>query len=136
MRSQQYDSEDLLQELLCKYPNLLAGDQIDSRSPRRWLLVSREASIPGEEGGGGRWSLDHLFLDQDAIPTLIEVKRSSRLSLLNSKIPMTILKTPSTIFWDRMVIKKLFGKTSKQTLKRERFALYLSQTKFLRNLNV
>jgi hypothetical protein len=77
MRSQQYDSEDLLQELLCKYPNLLAGDQIDSRSPRRWLLVSREASIPGEEGGGGRWSLDHLFLDQDAIPTLIEVKRSS-----------------------------------------------------------
>lgn len=33
--------------------------------------------IPGEEGGGERWSVDHLFLDQDAIPTLVEVKRSS-----------------------------------------------------------
>ena len=30
-----YDSEKLLQELLAKYPNLLAGKQIDSTSPRR-----------------------------------------------------------------------------------------------------
>jgi hypothetical protein len=33
--------------------------------------------VPDEEGGVGRWSLDHLFLDQDAVPTLVEVKRSS-----------------------------------------------------------
>ncbi|HEV2970208.1 MAG TPA: hypothetical protein VGY55_09475 [Pirellulales bacterium] len=33
--------------------------------------------IPDEEGGSGRWSLDHLFLDQDGIPTLVEVKRSN-----------------------------------------------------------
>ena len=75
MRESPYDSEDLLQSLIEKYPNLLAGDQIDGLQPRRWLLVSREISVPGEEGGVGR--LDHLFLDQDAIPTLIEVKRSS-----------------------------------------------------------
>lgn len=77
MNEQAYDSEDLLQELLAKYPNLLAGDQINSVEPRRWLLVTREMSVPGEPDGGGRWSLDHLFLDQDAIPTLVEVKRSS-----------------------------------------------------------
>jgi hypothetical protein len=41
------------------------------------LLVAREASLPSEEDGGGRWSVDHLFLDQDAVPTLVEVKRSS-----------------------------------------------------------
>src|SRR5712675_2118601 len=34
-------------------------------------------AVPGELDGAGRWSLDHLFLDQDAIPTLVEVKRSS-----------------------------------------------------------
>jgi hypothetical protein len=28
-------------------------------------------------GSGNRWSVDHLFLDQDAIPTIVEVKRSS-----------------------------------------------------------
>jgi hypothetical protein len=72
-----YDSEDLLQRLLASYPSLLASDQVDATNPRRWLLVSREAPVPGELGGSGRWSLDHLFLDQDAIPTLVEVKRSS-----------------------------------------------------------
>jgi hypothetical protein len=33
--------------------------------------------VPSEEEGSDRWSLDHLFMDQDGIPTLIEVKRSS-----------------------------------------------------------
>src|SRR2546427_12461053 len=77
MEEAPYDSEDLLQELLAKHPDLLAGEQINTEEPRRWLLVTREMDIPGEEDGAGRWSLDHLFLDQDAIPTLIEVKRST-----------------------------------------------------------
>ena len=77
MREQPYDSEDLLQRLLASYPSLLASDQIDSLNPRKWLLVARETTVPGEQGGGGRWAVDHLFLDQDAIPTLVEVKRSS-----------------------------------------------------------
>jgi hypothetical protein len=34
-------------------------------------------AVPGEQDGVWRWSLDHLFVDQDAIPTLVEVKRSS-----------------------------------------------------------
>jgi hypothetical protein len=77
MKEQAYNTEDVLQELLAKYPNLLAGDQMDGSAPRRWLLISREMGVPSEQEGGDRWSLDHLFLDQDAIPTLIEVKRSS-----------------------------------------------------------
>ncbi|HZG62088.1 MAG TPA: hypothetical protein VEY13_01050, partial [Rubrobacteraceae bacterium] len=40
MAAQDYASETLLQELLAKYPNLLAGNQINSDVPRRWLLVS------------------------------------------------------------------------------------------------
>jgi hypothetical protein len=77
LASASYDSEDLLQGLLERYPNLLAGDQIDATAPRRWLLVKREAAVPAEMDGGGRWSLDHLFLDQEGIPTLVEVKRST-----------------------------------------------------------
>ena len=49
MTEREYDSEELLQELLAKYPNLLAGDQIDSEYPRRWLLVSREINVPDSE---------------------------------------------------------------------------------------
>lgn len=71
-----YDSEVVLQKLLAEYPNLLSGSQIDPDNPRRWLLISREMSIPQEEGPSS-FFVDHLFLDQDAIPTLVEVKRSS-----------------------------------------------------------
>src|SRR4051812_22806091 len=77
MRQTAYDSEDLLQELLANYPSVLAGDESGRREPRRWLLITREAPVPGEEGGSGRWSADHLFLDQDGIPTIVEVKRAS-----------------------------------------------------------
>ena len=77
MNEQEYDSEDLLQTLLAKYPSLLAGNQIDPEAPRKWLFIERESAVPSKEGGGGRWSADHLFLDQDAIPTIVEVKRST-----------------------------------------------------------
>lgn len=77
MLEQPYDTEDVLQHLLATYPDLLAGEQVNTVVPRRWLLVSREATVPSEEGGGGRWSVDHLFLDQDGTPTIVEVKRST-----------------------------------------------------------
>ena len=77
MSEQAYDSEDLLQGWLAKYPNLLAGGEQLAGSPRRWLLVKREAGVPDREAGGSRWSLDHLFIDEQAVPTLVEVKRSA-----------------------------------------------------------
>jgi len=76
LSEQSYASEDMLQMLLADYPDLLAGEQMDEAAPRRWLLISREVGVPDEEEGAGRWSLDHLFLDQDGIPTLVEVKCS------------------------------------------------------------
>src|SRR5262249_29709928 len=77
MKEQPYDSEALLQELLATYPSVLAGDPLNNQAPHRFLLVAREVSVPDQEAGAGRWSLDHLFLDQDGIPTLVEVKRST-----------------------------------------------------------
>lgn len=77
MRESPYEAEDVLQALIARFPSLLAGDQYSGGSPRRWLLVGREASLPDDEDGAGRWSVDHLFLDQDAVPTLVEVKRGS-----------------------------------------------------------
>ena len=76
MREKPYDSEDILQGLLAKYPNLLAGDQIDNTAPRRWLLITREMGLPSDEDSAPRWSIDHLFLDQEGIPTIVETKRS------------------------------------------------------------
>jgi hypothetical protein len=77
MFEQPYDSEALLQKLLATHPSLLAGNQINPTTPRHWLLIAREAPLPSEQDDANRWSVDHLFLDQDAIPTIVEVKRSS-----------------------------------------------------------
>src|ERR1700730_6419751 len=72
----EFASEDDFQQLLAKFPSLLSWDQNDGSS-RRWLLLKREKAIPTEEEGSGRFSVDHLFVDQDGVPTLVEVKRQS-----------------------------------------------------------
>jgi len=54
-------TEDVLQDLLARYPDLLPGDQIDPENPLRWLLVSREMGVPGEMDEPDRWSLDISF---------------------------------------------------------------------------
>lgn len=75
MTSAPFITEDELQELLEHYPTLLPGGQINPSEPRRWLLVSREMGVPRVDGGADHFSLDHLFVDQDAVPTFVEVKR-------------------------------------------------------------
>src|ERR1700730_18039012 len=75
MQPANFATEDVFQRLLADFPLLLSGDQIDVASPRKWLLISREKSIPSQDGGSARWSADHLFMDQDSVPTIVEVKR-------------------------------------------------------------
>src|SRR4051794_5171243 len=64
-----------LQRILENNYDLLPGDQIKPEDPRRWLLIKREMPVPNPESGIDCWSLDFLFADQDAIPTLVECKR-------------------------------------------------------------
>lgn len=61
--------EDALQALLEENPNLIPGKQIapSSDSPPKFVLLRREMPISG-------WSLDHLFVDQFGVPTLVEAK--------------------------------------------------------------
>jgi hypothetical protein len=72
----EFESEDLFQALLARFPELLTDADFGEGTPRKWLLVTREAMVPDEADGSGRWSLDHLFLDQDGVPTLVEIKRA------------------------------------------------------------
>ena len=68
--------EEHLQELIADCPALLDGRQITSYKPRRWLLVTREQGIADISDAGSRWAPDHLLVDQDAVPTLVEVIRT------------------------------------------------------------
>src|SRR6266436_1341791 len=114
MNEQAYDSEDLLQMLLAKYPSLLAGNQIDPKAPRKWLFIEREASVPSVDGGGGRWSADHLFLDQDAIPTIVEVKRSSDTRIRREVVGQMLDYAANAVeYWPPGRIRERFAVTCK-----------------------
>ena len=112
MNEQAYDSEDLLQMLLAKYPSLLAGNQIDPKAPRKWLFIEREAGVPSAEDGGGRWSADHLFLDQDAIPTIVEVKRSTDTRIRREVVgQMLDYAANAVVYWPADRLRERFAKT-------------------------
>lgn len=81
-----FATEDELQALVAKHPEILDGEQIRPGDARRWILVTREKGIAESSGGSARWAVDHLLIDQDAVPTLVELKRSS-----NSEIRRTIV---------------------------------------------
>ena len=69
-------SEDDLQQLLAARPEILAGRQAGGARPPHFALIAREEGIPDSPDGWDRWSIDHVFVDEEAVPTLVEVKRS------------------------------------------------------------
>jgi hypothetical protein len=115
MIEQPYGREELLQELLVQHPSLLAGGQINSEEPRRWLLVTREASLADDHDVGARWSVDHLFLDQDAIPTLVEVKRSSDTRIRREVVgQMLDYAANAVMYWPIEFLRTCFEATCKE----------------------
>ena len=109
LRSEPYDSEDLLQALLAEHPDLLGGAQMNSQAPRTWLLVSREFGVPKHQGGASWWSLDHLFIDQDGIPTFVEVKKSSNTEIRRQVVgQMLDYAANGTRYWPIDTLRSTF----------------------------
>lgn len=77
LTAQPFAKEEHLQALVADHPELLAWEQMNPDGAKRWILVRREQGIAKEPGAGDWWSVDHLFIDQDAVPTLVEVKRGA-----------------------------------------------------------
>ncbi|MCP4713384.1 MAG: hypothetical protein GY869_32545 [Planctomycetes bacterium] len=115
MEETPYENEDMFQKLLAKNPDLMAGEQVNRTDPRRWLLVKREASVPSEVDSAGRWSLDHLFLDQDGVPTLVEVKRSSDTRIRREVVgQMLDYAANAVVYWPLQDIQAMFEKQCEQ----------------------
>lgn len=82
MTEERFDTEAALQRLIAEHPELLAGEQIDPHDPPRFVLVKREKGIAEtSETTRSRWAVDHLLIDQNAMPTLVEVKRGDNREL-------------------------------------------------------
>src|SRR3954454_3743989 len=111
MLERPYDSEDILQDLIARFPSLLAGDQFGETTPRRWLLLTREAGLPDAVDAAARWSVDHLFLDQDAVPTFVEVKRSSDTRIRREVVgQMLDYAANGVVYWPLEHLRELFAR--------------------------
>jgi hypothetical protein len=108
MNETPYATEELLQRLVANYPDLIPGDKINPENPRRWLLVDRELGIPGKQGGASLWSLDHLLLDQDGIPTFVECKRAADIRSRREVVAQMLdYAANGTKYWDIDHIKSV-----------------------------
>lgn len=114
MKEKRFDSEDDLQQLVAQYPKLLSGEQMNPNNPRRWILVGREQGIADIVGGSDRWALDHLLIDQDARPTLVEAKRSENSEIRRSIIgQMMDYAAHATQTWNIEEIRQAFEERCK-----------------------
>ncbi len=112
MEQSAYATEANFQTLIEQFPELLAGEQINSAEPRRWILISGESPIPAEVGGYDRWFLDNLFLDQDAIPTLVEVKRKSDTRLRREVVGQMLDYAANAVaYWPDDEMRRQFAAT-------------------------
>jgi hypothetical protein len=77
LEGERFEKEDELQALIAEHPELLDGTQIRPEDPLRWILIAREQGIAESSDAAARWAVDLLLADQDALPTLVEVKRGA-----------------------------------------------------------
>ena len=78
LEEERFSTEDELQALIAEHPEVLDGEQMRPDDPLRWILITREQGIAESSSDAtARWAVDHLIVDQDAVPTLVEVKRGS-----------------------------------------------------------
>lgn len=112
MTEEAYEYERILQSTLADYPRLLGGGQMGDDGVYRWALVAREASVPDTEGGSGRWSADLLFVDQDGIPTIVEVKRGENTEVRREIVgQMLDYVAHASTHWSGEYLRELFEET-------------------------
>lgn len=115
LTDQPYDSERLLQRLLAQHPSILAGDQMGGGAALKWLLVATENGIPDREGGAERWSIDHVFIDQNAVPTLVEVKRSTDSRIRREVVgQMLDYAANAVLYWPVESLRERFDETCRE----------------------
>ncbi len=121
LKAQDYEKEEILQGYLADYSSLLAGEQINPAAPRHWLLVSRELGVPTGEEGGDSFAIDHLFLDQDAIPTLVEVKRSTDTRLRREVVAQMLdYAANGVLYWSAVRLQTAFAEEQQKDEERRR----------------
>ncbi|MBO1419178.1 hypothetical protein [Streptomyces sp. FH025] len=107
-----FETEAEFQELLARHPRVLDfGSLVDGR-PLRLALVAREMGVPTSAEGGPAYWLDHLFVDADAVPTLVEVKRAGDTRIRREVVgQMLDYAANGARYWPAALLRRSFEQT-------------------------
>ena len=101
-----FENEDMLQEIIASNPHLLEREYEDGK--HRLFLVKRELSVPESDYSSNSYSLDHLFICEDSVPVLVEVKRSSDTRLKREVVAQMFDYACRARSWDAEVLRQTF----------------------------
>ena len=102
----EYNDEGELQKLIADHPDVL--ERVTPDNPRRWLLVKREMGIPDSAESADRWALDHLLIDQDGIPTLVEAKLKKNPEIRRKVVGQLLEYAAHAAYWTIEEIRRRF----------------------------
>lgn len=107
MQAKKYEKEADLQKIIKDNPDLLARTMEDGTS-KKLYLVKQEYSIKELEYGSISYSLDHFMVDEEGIPVLVEVKRSSDTRIKREVVAQMLDYASRASKWDIDAIKESF----------------------------
>lgn len=103
-------SEDELQDLIARFPEIVSEHDCEL------LLIRREQGVPAGEAESDRWSLDHLFVSDKAVPVLIEVKRATDTRIRREVIGQILDYAANGVaYWPKGALEVAFARTCEAT---------------------
>ena len=106
MSEYRYDSEDILQKIIADNPNLMLRDGAPDGA--RMMLVAREFDVAEGDDSSNAYFLDHLLVDQNGVPVLVEVKRSTDTRARREVVAQMLDYASRVSTWDADELRELF----------------------------
>ncbi|MEU6655876.1 hypothetical protein ABZ904_42605 [Streptomyces sp. NPDC046900] len=107
-----FETEAEFQELLARHPRILDFGSLADGQPLRLVLVAREMGVATSADGAPAYWLDHLFVDADGVPTLVEVKRANDTRIRREVVgQMLDYAANGARYWPGALLQRSFEET-------------------------
>jgi len=108
----EFETEAEFQELLARHPRVLDFGSLADGRPLRLVLVAREMGVPTSTDSAPAYWLDHLFVDADGVPTLVEVKRATDTRIRREVVgQMLDYAANAARYWPAALLRRSFEET-------------------------
>ncbi len=114
LKESKYENEAIFQELIEKYPNILAEIKFHQIIQENGFLLQEKWGFQEKMVEMIDGFRTHLFIDQDAIPTFVEVKRSSDTRIRREVVGQMLDYAANAIkYWSIDTIRDLYEQQNK-----------------------